>query len=233
MRLSATQRVYEKVKQDLLAGAIAPGDRIVPDELCAGLRVSQTPVREALLALERDGLVRIVPRHGYFAREISFREALDAYQLRMILEPIATALAARRITADEIERIRELADVFTDNSEGSFVLAVERNRQFHLAIANASGNARLAKIMADLMDDIKRLLYAELRTEHTEGDWREEHSAIVDALQRHNPADAAAAVRATFAKDVGLLPLRAKAELTSLLEEVNLSDALQAEDLSS
>src|SRR5205823_5950660 len=117
----------------------------------------------------------------------SFREAFDAYQLRVILEPIATALAARRITSGELDGVRELANIVTDDTEGSFDRAVERNREFHLAIARASGNARLAGIMADLMDDIKRLLYAELRTEHTEADWCEEHNAIVDALERHNP----------------------------------------------
>src|SRR5690348_10756274 len=116
---SATQRAYEALKGRLVSGDLQPGDRIVIDDICAELGISRTPVREALLALEREGLVRIIPRQGYFVTEISYREALDAYQLRFILEPIATAMAARRINQEEVASLRTLADVATDGSEDS------------------------------------------------------------------------------------------------------------------
>ena len=101
-RSGPRSRPVTTLKRELLDGVIRPGDRIADMDICARLGVSRTPVREALLALERDGLVRIVPRQGYFASEISVSDALDAYQLRFILEPIATALAARQISAEEI-----------------------------------------------------------------------------------------------------------------------------------
>src|SRR5947199_10368305 len=98
MRRSTKQRVYEALKRELLDGVIRPGERINDSEIAARFSCSRGPVREALLALEQEGLVRVVPRHGYFASEISVGAALDAYQLRLILEPIATAMAAQRIT---------------------------------------------------------------------------------------------------------------------------------------
>jgi DNA-binding GntR family transcriptional regulator len=214
---SAADRAYKEIKRQLLRGSIEPGVRIAVEDICEKMGVSRTPVREALVALESEGLVRAVPRRGYFAREISFREALDAYQLRMIFEPIATALAARRIRTEDLAAVKELADLSTDGSEESIERALEQNRQFHLRICQATGNARLTRIMADLMDDIERLLYIELDSQHTEADWRAEHQAIVDALEAHDPAAAAAAAQATFTSDSGFLSLQAKSELTSLL----------------
>ncbi len=220
MRTSAQQRVYDAVKRDLLEGVIRPGERIFDAELCARLQVSRTPVREALLALEREGLIRIVPRQGYFASEISLREALDAYQLRVLLEPIATAMAAKRITPTELERLRELADVALDGSDEGFACAVEANEAFHVQIAQASGNKRLARIMAGLMADLKRLAYVELRTARAAVSWRDEHHDIIDALARHDTRRAAQVVRESFKRDDGLLPLRAHAELAQIVEEV-------------
>lgn len=221
MRLSATQRAYEDIKGQVLSGTLQPGDRILIDAICARLEMSSTPVREALLALEREGLIRIVPRHGYFVSDISYREALDAYQLRFILEPIATAMAAQRVTDEEIADLRALADVPNDGSEASSIRAIEHNRAFHVRIGEISGNQRLAKIMADLLDDMKRLTYVELRTEHTELDWQQEHENIVGALQRRDPRMAAEIVRGTFHHDAGLLPSRARAELARLLNEMD------------
>ena len=214
---SAADRAYQEIKRRLLRGSIEPGIRIAVEDICEEMGVSRTPVREALVALESEGLVHAVPRRGYFAREISFREALDAYQLRMIFEPIATALAARRIRREDLDAIKALADLSTDGSEEGIERALEQNREFHMRIAQATGNARLTRIMTDLMDDIERLLYIELDSQHTQADWLEEHQAIVDALEAHDPAAAAAASRATFTSDSGFLSLQAKNELTMLL----------------
>jgi DNA-binding GntR family transcriptional regulator len=216
--------VYEALKRDLLEGVIRPGERIVDAEIAVRLHVSRKPVREALLALERENLVRVVPRQGYFATEISVRAALDAYQLRLILEPIATAMSAQRITAAELKALRDLANVEADGSEDGFVRAVEMNRAFHVRIAEASGNARLARIMAELMDELNRLAYVELRTTRTVASWRDEHLEIIAALEQHDTARAAAVVRATFLRDEGLLPLRAQSDLMAVLHAAHGDD---------
>jgi DNA-binding GntR family transcriptional regulator len=214
---SAVERAYKLLKRQLLRGAIAVGEQIDIMGLCEQLGVSRTPVREALVALEKEGLVRAVPRRGYFAREPSFREALDAYQLRVILEPLATALAARRIGDGDLAMLRDLAVIAADGTDEAIERAVDRNRQFHVRIAEATGNQRLAKIMTQLLDDIERLLYIELDTENTYGQWSEEHLAIVAALEAHDPDRAAAASRATFKRDSMFLSTQAKRELSALL----------------
>jgi DNA-binding GntR family transcriptional regulator len=214
----ATALAYETLKRELLDGVIRPGERIVDADVCKRLSVSRTPVREALLALERDGLVRILPRQGYFASEISVSDALDAYQLRFILEPVATALAARRITPTEVSELRELldalADVDGDTSESGLARAIDLNKAFHVRIAEASGNSRLARILSDLLDALGRLVLVDLRTRTSAAAaWRAEHLDILAALEAGDPERAVAVVRESFQRDEGLLFARARDDL--------------------
>lgn len=221
-RVRATEVAYTTLKRELLNGTIQPGERIADSEICRRLKVSRTPVREALLALERDGLVRIVPRQGYFATEIGVSEALDAYQLRMVLEPFATALAARRVNDEELGALRELlaelAVAEADASDAALVEAIELNKRFHVLIAEASGNVRLARVLSDLLDALGRLVLVELRTRRGSArTWRDEHEEIFAALEARDPDRAFAVVRETFQSDEGLLFARARDDLDRVL----------------
>jgi DNA-binding GntR family transcriptional regulator len=230
--------VYTALKRDLLQGTIRPGERILDADICRRLKVSRTPVREALLALARDGLVRIVPRQGYFATEIGVSEALDAYQLRIVLEPLATALAARRISDEELTELRqllsELSRVEESASDTAVVDAIELNKKFHVLIAEASGNLRLARVLSDLLDALSRLVVVDLRTRRgTAGTWRDEHEKILAALEAHDPDRAFAVVREAFRSDEGLLFARARDDLDRVLgpdlsDEVLTADATQS-----
>jgi DNA-binding GntR family transcriptional regulator len=234
-RMRATKVAYTTLKRDLLSGTIRPGERIVDSDICRRLKVSRTPVREALLALERDGLVRIVPRQGYFATEIGVSEALDAYQLRIVLEPLATALAARRISDDELHVLRELlaelAVAEADPSDTALVEAIELNKKFHVLIAEASGNARLARVLSDLLDALGRLVLVDLRTRRASArTWRDEHEEILAALEARDPDRALAVVRETYRYDEGLLFARARGDLDPVLGSGLLSTEGRAGD---
>jgi GntR family transcriptional regulator, rspAB operon transcriptional repressor len=212
---TANARAYEEIKRLLFTGGLEAGERIPVEDLCVQLGVSRTPVREALVTLENEGLVRTVPRKGYFAREVSFRAAIDAWQLRILIEPIATAFAARRAGPAEVTEIVELSLPLDEQATTADEIA--RNRAFHLRIAQASGSPRLAKLMTGLMDDIERLLYIELESQHTERTWEDEHATIAAAIAAHDTVAAAQAVRQTFVTDTGFLALQAKSELISVL----------------
>src|SRR5579884_2200332 len=188
-RRSATNRVYEAVRRDLLEGVIKPGDRIPDAEIRAALGVSRTPVREAMHALEQEGLVRIVARQGYFASELSLSDVVDAYQLRYILEPIVTALAATRATDDDVERLRALAEFKGD--DGDVTGAIQANKDFHLAVAGVAGNPRLVRLLGDVLDALGRLASFDLRYWRTPETWRAEHLAITDAIAARDPVRAA------------------------------------------
>lgn len=223
IKIPAMTRVYEEVRRNLLDGVIRPGERIPDAEICARLRVSRTPMREAMLALERDGLVRIVPRQGYFAAEIVASDVLDAYDVRFLIEPIVTAMAATKITDAEVEEVRALAEIPADRSEDGLARAIELNKAFHLRIAQLSGNARMARLMSEVLDVLGRLALVDLRHYRSVESWRTEHLSIVEALAARDPARAAEVVRASFEHDVGLLPGGSQGQLARLLSVVQLS----------
>lgn len=220
-KVSATTRVYEAVKRDLLDGVVKPGERIQDAQLRESLSVSRTPVREALLALEQEGLVRIVPRQGYFAAEITLGDVVNAYQLRFILEPIVAAMAATRATDEDIERLRARAEAPTDASAEGLARAIEVNKQFHLEITRLAGNDRLTRIMGELLDALGRLALLDLRYRRTPESWRDEHLTIIDAIASHDPVRTASVIRETFKPDEGLLLRRTRADVTRLLRDVH------------
>jgi DNA-binding GntR family transcriptional regulator len=219
-KIPAMTRVYEEVRRDLLDGIIRPGERIPDAEVCARLGVSRTPMREAMLALERDGLVRIVPRQGYFAAEIIASDVLDAYDVRFVIEPIVTAMAATKITDAEVEEVRALAEIPADHSGDVLARAIELNKAFHLRIAQLSGNARMARLMSEVLDVLGRLALVDLRNYRSVESWRTEHLGIVEALAARDPARAAQAVRASFEHDAGLLPGGSRGQLMRVLSAV-------------
>ncbi len=218
---SATGRVYDVVKRDLLDGVIKPGERIGDAELREELGVSRTPVREAMLALEQEKLVRIVPRSGYFAAEISFADIADAYQMRFVLEPLVSAMAATRISDEEVDELRALADVGTDGSPDGVLRAVEFNKRFHLRAAEIGGNGRMTRAMSEALDALGRLAMLDLQRGRTVESWTEEHLGIVKAIETRDPVRAANAVRATFEPDQGLLVKRTWSDLTHVFDDIH------------
>jgi DNA-binding GntR family transcriptional regulator len=223
-RGAAASRVYETVKRDLLDGQIRPGERIGDEDLRERLSVSRTPVREAMLALEKEQLVRIVPRQGYFAAEISHADVVDAYQLRFLLEPIATAMAARRFRDSDIEQLRELAHVSLDGSDASVTDAIDRNKQFHVLVCEVAGNGRITRAMSEALDALGRMAVLDLQKRRTGESWTAEHLVIVDAIASGDPARAAAAARATFEPDEGVGISRTRADITEIAAAVYASE---------
>lgn len=223
-RRSAATRVYELVRRELLEGTISPGERIRDAEVRAALGVSRTPVREAMLALEQEGLVRIVARQGYFATELSLSDVVDAYQLRYVLEPLVTAMAAIRAADEDVLHLRELAAVQLAGADDEVARVIQANKDFHLKLAEIAGNPRLVRILAEVLDALGRLALFDLRYWRTPETWRDEHLAITEAIAARDPVRAAAVVRATFESDEGLLLRRTRQEIAELLGQINRAE---------
>ena len=155
-------RVYEQLKRDILTCVLRPSQAVYEAELAQRYGVSKTPIREALNTLRREGYVHVVPRRGYIVAPISIQDVQQILSLRLILEPSAAALAARHATADQIRRLRELAQ-----SSGAQIPpdTFEIDQSFHVAVAEASGNPRLARYIEELLEEVERVynLCEELR----------------------------------------------------------------------
>ena len=112
--------VYEQLKMQILRGKIVPGTRMMEVELADEMGVSRTPVREAIRKLEKEGLVTIEPRKGAYASDISLKDMVDTLEVREDLEGLAAALAAERMTDEQIQELTEISQKYREavrNSE--------------------------------------------------------------------------------------------------------------------
>jgi DNA-binding GntR family transcriptional regulator len=165
-----TQRVYQSLKREILAGTYAPGEALQEGRLAAQFGSSRTPVREALARLEADSLLTIVPRRGAFVRQLTARDFLEVNELRLLIEPVTARLAASVIDAEPVARLQELhASIARDKpAERDFAALLDLDRQMHTLISEATGNARLAKLIQGLNDMMQIVRQQDLRRRHQE-----------------------------------------------------------------
>lgn len=184
---SLKDEVYKAIRENIINGSFCPGDLLKERELAEVYGVSKTPVREALSLLEQENLVEAIPRAGYMVTHITMRDVQEAYQLRLALETEAIRLAAERITEEEIKALEERADAAS--AEEMRV----RNREFHLIIAQASGNSRLAKLIEQLLDEMDRMMALDPHIFSPTGPY--EHTTMLEALKSRDAQLAQKAMR--------------------------------------
>ncbi len=184
---SKTERIYQALRGDILALTLPPGSMLVEAALARRFRASKTPVREALAILRQDGLVRALPRRGYLVTPITVGDVHELFEVRAALEGMAAELAATRITAAELRELERLLLPPGAGPEGRAAAElIARNRDFHLALARASRNERLVRLIARTLDEMARLILIGYETG--------EHAGIVAALRSGDGERARAAV---------------------------------------
>jgi DNA-binding GntR family transcriptional regulator len=141
-KVTSTVRVRDELQHAILEGVLQPGERLRAEALAQRFGTSRTPVREALLQLEAQGLVEVEPNRGAVVRAFDAADLLDLYELRALLEPAAAARAATRIEDEQIEQLTELTD---DDASPERQMAA--NEQFHRIIVEAAGSPRLTAAM--------------------------------------------------------------------------------------
>lgn len=177
--------IYQAIRREILAGGFLPGQELREQILAERYLVSRSPVRDSLLRLERENLVTVLPRQGYRVTPISFSDIQDVFTLRLLIEPACAMAAARThdTALRALDRFRGFAE--QDDAESE---CVEYDRSFHHALADLSGNQRMAEIARALMGEFERLAQVALGACSQEAVRREcvEHEAIIDALQAHD-----------------------------------------------
>ncbi|WP_420327168.1 GntR family transcriptional regulator [Mameliella sp.] len=195
LKLSQGQEAYRRILDEVRAGHLMPGDRLMEVELAKRLGFSRTPVREAIRQLESDGVVTHVPRVGAAIRSLDHAEISELYDMRTVLEGTAARFAAR--AASEVE-LAELADIHATMAAGEgdpYVL----NRQFHAALLDAARNRFLKKAVASIHTTLLILGPTTLREEERAEDALREHAAILEGLQARDQDAAEQAMRAHIA----------------------------------
>jgi DNA-binding GntR family transcriptional regulator len=155
--------VYEILKKAIISGEIKPGEILNEAELAQKYSVGKMPTREALLLLTHENLLEAMPRVGYIVSQLTIKDLLEIYALRLILETEAVGLAAERITPEQLADLernnRDEALLLEQNGSRMTSQAYQLNIEFHKIIAQASGNTRLKKMIVDLINDLERALY--------------------------------------------------------------------------
>jgi len=144
---SMADKAYYVIKRRILEVALAPGVRVSELQIAQELGIGKTPVREALGRLVQEGLIKNLPYTGYDVTPVTLRDVQELFGLRLIVEPEAVALAAGRVDVDllcEIEQACQRAYSHETPSQVSEFLQL--NHRFHMTIAEASGNRRLALV---------------------------------------------------------------------------------------
>lgn len=188
--------LYRLLREEILSCKLQPGGELREQELAARFEVSKSPVREALLRLEREGLVIVTPRQGYRVAPISLSEAKDMFELRLVLEEACVASAiqdASDTTLAELDEFRTLSNT------GAADAFISYNSRFHSAIAACSGNARMAETTRNLIEHMDRLVRMSLSVDSRHAsDHRaliQEHGLIIDSIQKRDRRKAKQLVR--------------------------------------
>ena len=147
---TSTIRVRDQLQHAILEGSLEPGERLRAEALAQRFGTSRTPVREALLVLEAEGLVTLEPHKGAVVRAFDGADLLELYEIRALIEPHAAARAAERITAPDKVRLVELADraVALDPAVPTAIDEhIALNERFHRTILEAAASQRLTTAM--------------------------------------------------------------------------------------
>lgn len=199
------ERLYERIASDLrgllASGRYTLGDKLPSErDLAAQYKVSRPTVREAIIALELDGMVEVRTNSGVYVAALSPLGGapgetdvggFELIEARRLIESQVAALAAQHMTADRIARLQSLVD---DMERSDLMAAEAADREFHLEIARATGNSALELTVATLWDTRSRSPQYRLLSEKVRAAGlapREaEHERIVEALASGNPAQA-------------------------------------------
>ncbi|GAB1470814.1 GntR family transcriptional regulator [Chloroflexota bacterium] len=188
------EEIYDALHRHIIAGKYAPGDWLRQEEIASQMGVSMTPVREALDLLVAKRIAERVPYRGVRVREMSEKDVLEAYEMRLFLEAMIAKEAATNITPEQLEDLTAIMAEMDRHVELN-EMPEERqlSRKFHAAIAEASGNKLLVELYAIVSNAFPDWLLYEALYRKPElvsssvAQTHDEHGAILDAFKQHDP----------------------------------------------
>jgi len=194
--VSIREKVYAAIRDDILDGRIAPGERVVETRLAEQIKTSRTPVREALHLLEREGLLEAIPRVGYRVKQITWDEIEEISEIRVANECLAARWAMKRITPRELGALEQnLAISESEVKAGNPQAFVELDAEFHEILARASRSERLLELCQMLRRHMLRYRIESIFRKENVIRGIEWHHRIFNCLKRKDEAGITEAVR--------------------------------------
>jgi DNA-binding GntR family transcriptional regulator len=173
---------FAKIRELIVSGAIAPGERLIEESLGQRLGMSRNPVRESLKLLEREGFVTISPYRGAVVSRIGRKEAMDVFEIRELLDSFAAAQAARTATPADLDELREVlklgARAIEKNELGKLGML---NGRFHAKVHDMAGNVELSHSLERLRLKVEWMFAGYVAT-RGEVAWVE-HQQLADTIE--------------------------------------------------
>lgn len=183
---SQTEKAVAVLKEKVLSNELLPGSNHLESELADMLNMSRTPVREALLVLEAQGLVEIRPRRGVRVLPLSAQDMKEIYQLLTELESMAAAeVAAKGLSRQELaifeDCLKKMEDALEADDRTSWA---EADAQFHRKLVKLAGNRRLEQVVQMFSDQVHRARLLTLQMRPPPHRSNQDHRALVEAISK-------------------------------------------------
>lgn len=215
-------KAYQALKHQIIYSELPPGYRSLEEDLAGRLGMSRTPVREALIRLENEGFVEVVPRKGMQVTPLTVRDIHEISELLSCLEcEAAEKLAQRKPSSEEIGRLEAAIDAMDAALEADDMTAwAEADYSFHRLLLELCGNRHLAGVARNFLDKAHRFRLLTLPFREKPVYSNVNHAAVVEAIRRGDPQSALEIHRSH--------KRRWGRELNDILDRVNLSGKPEA-----
>ncbi len=189
---SKQQDAYEKIKSKIIRNEFHPDSMLVERQLCEDLKISRTPIREALHRLSSEGFITFIPDKGMFVSKIRFEDMMEIFEIREALEGMAIKLFVQRKDMDIFKQMEEsLALQERAYSEENYIQLRDDNARFHQLYIEGSKNTKLINILKTIMEQNDRMTFFNPPSKSRSKDSLLQHRKILKAIEIGN-ADLAA-----------------------------------------
>ncbi len=194
-RRNLTEHIYQRLKQDIFDFRLLPGDRITENVIAERMSASRTPVREALMRLQREGFVEVFYRSGWQIRPFDFQQFEQLYDVRVILEMAAVSRLCELQPTTELEALQAIWLVPIEERQSHGPSVCQLDEHFHLDLVRACGNPELARIHHDLTERLRIVRRIDFtRDNRIEATYRE-HAEILHSITQRRADQAQLLIR--------------------------------------
>ena len=196
-RGTTVPQLVAHLREGILYGRYAAGQRLIEADLTRELGVSRGPLREAFRRLSAEGLVESVPNRGTVVRRLTRKETLELFQIRAALEMLAARLAARNIGSAGVREkfASAIAPIWSDLPRNTPPAYLDENKLFHQAVADAGGNDQLALLVRQMQLPLIMFQLSGFLTPDILAQSNREHRSVAEAILAGDASGAAEAMR--------------------------------------
>jgi DNA-binding GntR family transcriptional regulator len=205
---STSERVADEIRELIFSGGLVRGAKVPQDAIAERLGVSRLPVREALIALEADGLVYTEQHRGTYVADFTPEDLRDHYTICGLVHGLAASRAATSMTEDELAQLRELNESMSTETDATKLY--DLHWRFHQLINRVGGTRRLRSILQQLSHNLPRSLFTGISPKDVDSEAA--HSELIAAIEDKDPELAAELTRRHLAVEAELAIARLERE---------------------